>query len=478
MIFQTLKEYIKEDLGKVNMGGFKARLRSARKRSDSDSRTIEKNSGRMGLSPAKAVMLLLWRKKLQIILLTVGFMVVLAAIFGISNRNTLTATLTLNYEEASKGLNPNGTRFNMYEVKAHDVMERAISYMGIPDELTAEELSENISVSDTNSKAINTQDSEYFISTSFNVSYKRNRGVDNSLTTRQMMDFICKAYNDIFHENYGEKRTALVYRQADKANMEYVEISDDMNNQASQIDLYLSKRVKENGTFKSEETGETFQTLRRMIENLINYDISKYNSFVLETGLAKNKEEFLDTLYYKNSVLDMEYQKSMAEYAVRQDGISKYDEAMIGTVMIPAINDKDEYYMSRTNIGIDYLAKDAEVNLSAAKDTLKEIEINNDIIAKISAGNPTVEDFEKADEMIEEINKSFEEISSLAMLTDREYIRYKTKDYLTFKEREKNFAQIISLDKVAACGVLFLIVISVIFYYVEKRKLANRGMRP
>ena len=129
-----------------------------------------------------------------------------------------------------------------------------------------------------------------------------------------------------------------------------------------------------------------------MIENLINYDISKYNSFVLETGLAKNKEEFLDTLYYKNSVLDMEYQKSMAEYAVRQDGISKYDEAMIGTVMIPAINDKDEYYMSRTNIGIDYLAKDAEVNLSAAKDTLKEIEINNDIIAKISAGNPTVED--------------------------------------------------------------------------------------
>ena len=81
----------------------------------------------------------------------------------------------------------------------------------------------------------------------------------------------------------------------------------------------------------------------------------------------------------------------MAEYAVRQDGISKYDEAMIGTVMIPAINDKDEYYMSRTNIGIDYLAKDAEVNLSAAKDTLKEIEINNDIIAKISAGNPTVE---------------------------------------------------------------------------------------
>ncbi len=64
------------------------------------------------------------------------------------------------------------------------------------------------------------------------------------------------------------------------------------------------------------------------------------NRLFLKQVLLRKRSSLFRLLYYKNSVLDMQYQKSMADYSVRQDGISKYDEAMIGTVMIPAVNEK------------------------------------------------------------------------------------------------------------------------------------------
>ena len=44
--------------------------------------------------------------------------------------NKKSVVLSLNYEEASKGQNPNLTRYNVYELKSDRVMERVISNSG------------------------------------------------------------------------------------------------------------------------------------------------------------------------------------------------------------------------------------------------------------------------------------------------------------------------------------------------------------
>ncbi len=49
---------------------------------------------------------------------------------------------------------------------------------------------------------------------------------------------------------------------ADITDMEYVEIGDELTILANQMDEYLSGRVSENGTYKSVETGQTFQTVK------------------------------------------------------------------------------------------------------------------------------------------------------------------------------------------------------------------------
>ena len=473
IIFEKLKEYIKEDFGKFKNMNIKKSVLNKKEYMENTAVVAEKDPAKLGLSSTKTIVFLLWKKKFKIIFSTIAFMLILCVFFAYQSGNTVNTTMSLNYEEGSKGLNPNSTRFNMYELKSNAVLERAIQYLGLTGDITPEQLSEHISVGNANSKAINTEESNYFISTSFNVSYTKNKEAKKD-SAKDIMTMICKAYNDVFHENYADKKTALTYNMDDITDMEYVEIGDELTILANQMDEYLSGRVSENGTYKSVETGQTFQTVKRMVQNLLEYDISKYKSFVLETGLAKEKEQFIQTLYYKNSVLDMQYQKSMADYSVRQDGISKYDEAMIGTVMIPAVNEKNEYYMSRTNIGIDYLAKDAEFHLSAAKDTLKEIEINTDIINKLSERTPAVGDYEKAEEMLKNINNEFKNISEIALATDREYIKYKTKDYLTFKNVELSLVQKLSLKKVIALGAVFFVLICALFYFMSKRKLRNR----
>lgn len=478
MFFSKLKEYLATDLSRLKPKRIKSYIISKKNKIIEQEERLN-NAIEQDMSGSKLALSLIWQKKFWIIGLTVLFMALLCVVFYSLSDNTLTTTMSLNYQEGSKGLNPNSTRFNMYELKSNAVMERALRYMGLTGDIAPEELANNISIDNSDQKAITydaSDQSGYFISTSFKVKYNRNKNM-GSISTQDIMTMICKAYNDIFHENYSDKRTVLTFDIGDTSDMEYVEIGDALTRHAQQMNEYLSRRVSENGTFKAETTGQTFQTVNRLVQNLVDYDISKYESYVLETGLAKNKTEFIQTLYYKNSVLDIKYQKAMADYSVRQDGISKYDEAMIGTVMIPAVNSNNEYYMSRTNIGIDYLAKDAETHLSQAKDLLKEIEINTDIINKLSERTPTLEDYTKAEEMLKNINKDFEKISQLALETDREYIKYKTKDYLTFKLNEKSLLEKLEWKKVAAGGAIFFVCLCVLFYIMGKRSLAGRGDR-
>ena len=62
--------------------------------------------------------------------------------------NKKSVVLSLNYEEASKGQNPNLTRYNVYELKSDRVMERVISNAGLQDVLTPTELSEHIDIAE------------------------------------------------------------------------------------------------------------------------------------------------------------------------------------------------------------------------------------------------------------------------------------------------------------------------------------------
>ena len=382
--------------------------------------------------------------------------------------NKKSVVLSLNYEEASKGQNPNLTRYNVYELKSDRVMERVISNAGLQDVLTPTELSEHIDIAENSSgKTIDPNDSStYYISTSYTVSYRMNREIKN-ISVDDMMTLICKSYNDMFHEEYVGTKSVLKYDLGDIEGKEYIEIAKLFTNKSDQMLRYIQQRIEENATYRSEITGQSFQTIKKMIQNVQNYSIKKYSAFVLESGLSRNKDHYIRTLNYKNDMLNIKYQKFMIDYNVRKQQVQDYDSAMIGTVMVPSINEKQEYYMSRTNTGTDYLTKEADYSLSQGNAVDRDIIDNNDIIAKVNAPTADEESYKKADELIKTVDEELKQVANTADTTDKEYIKHTTKDYLTFTEYTGSGNKMFILETVIGTAVVFFIILCAVYYVID-----------
>ena len=382
--------------------------------------------------------------------------------------NKKSVVLSLNYEEASKGQNPNLTRYNVYELKSDRVMERVISNAGLQDVLTPTELSEHIDIAENSSgKTIDPNDSStYYISTSYTVSYRMNREIKN-ISVDDMMTLICKSYNDMFHEEYVGTKSVLKYDLGDIEGKEYIEIAKLFTNKSDQMLRYIQQRIEENATYRSDITGQSFQTIKKMIQNVQNYSIKKYSAFVLESGLSRNKDHYIRTLNYKNDMLNIKYQKFMIDYNVRKQQVQDYDSAMIGTVMVPSINEKQEYYMSRTNTGTDYLTKEADYSLSQGNAVDRDIIDNNDIIAKVNASTADEESYKKADELIETVDEELKQVANTADTTDKEYIKHTTKDYLTFTEYTGSGNKMFILETVIGTAVVFFIILCAVYYVID-----------
>lgn len=382
--------------------------------------------------------------------------------------NKKSVVLSLNYEEASKGQNPNLTRYNVYELKSDRVMERVISNAGLQDVLTPTELSEHIDIAENSSgKTIDPNDSStYYISTSYTVSYRMNREIKN-ISVDDMMTLICKSYNDMFHEEYVGTKSVLKYDLGDIEGKEYIEIAKLFTNKSDQMLRYIQQRIEENATYRSEITGQSFQTIKKMIQNVQNYSIKKYSAFVLESGLSRNKDHYIRTLNYKNDMLNINYQKFMIDYNVRKQQVQDYDSAMIGTVVVPSINEKQEYYMSRTNTGTDYLTKEADYSLSQGNAVDRDIIDNNDIIAKVNASTADEESYKKADELIKTVDEELKQVANTADTTDKEYIKHTTKDYLTFTEYTGSGNKMFILETVIGTAVVFFIILCAVYYVID-----------
>ena len=382
--------------------------------------------------------------------------------------NKKSVVLSLNYEEASKGQNPNLTRYNVYELKSDRVMERVISNAGLQDVLTPTELSEHIDIAENSSgKTIDPNDSStYYISTSYTVSYRMNREIKN-ISVDDMMTLICKSYNDMFHEEYVGTKSVLKYDLGDIEGKEYIEIAKLFTNKSDQMLRYIQQRIEENATYRSDITGQSFQTIKKMIKNVQNYSIKKYSAFVLESGLSRNKDHYIRTLNYKNDMLNINYQKFMIDYNVRKQQVQDYDSAMIGTVMVPSINEKQEYYMSRTNTGTDYLTKEADYSLSQGNAVDRDIIDNNDIIAKVNASTADEESYKKADELIKTVDEELKQVANTADTTDKEYIKHTTKDYLTFTEYTGSGNKMFILETVIGTAVVFFIILCAVYYVID-----------
>ena len=415
-------------------------------------------------STMKKTFIALLKLKTPICVFLVLVIVFSSCYFLFTSSNTATTEMSLNYEESAYGLNPNSTRLNVYDIASPSVVEKMLSYAGIdPKSVDVNSVSDCISINPTNRKDFSEE--EPFITTTYRIKLKRPPEI-KGVSTKQLLNFLCKAYKDNLYSKYTENRSILSFDIEKYNDGEYMEIADLLDLKAQQIEKYLNLRVKQSKTFTEKESDETFKSLVQKAEDIRTYDIAKYRAFVIEAGCSNDKARYMRSLSYINRMKNLDYTKEMAAYNVHNDGIKMYNESMISVVMIPSIDEsKRTYYMSKTKTGMDYMASQADDYLENAQTIDKEIQTNDELMEKMGAGNNSASDIEKAKGMIDAIRKKFSDLSAQIETVDKAYIKYKTKDYLTFKMSNPSLLQQIQPDKVFVITAAAFMAIYIAIWY-------------
>ena len=414
---------------------------------------------------------LFWKRRLLALIAFLTICAVLNGYYYFRSLYTASTVVSLDYQEASKGLTPSETRFNISEIQSVEVLERLIEYAGLQGEVTADDLSKCIRVNATHNRSVSGKVN--FISTSYVIEFTNKINIQRR-SASTMLSLLCKAYREFFVEHYGINHSILSFDINDlRLNDEYLTVVDLLEIKCNQLGKYVQLRKRENKNYQDPETGITFSALEQRVQNFHTYDLTRLRSYIVESGIANNKPDLNAMLDYKIRMDHLLYDKFMAAYEEDNKGIKLYDVAMSSIVMIPTEDSSLKYYMSRTKTGMDNMALHADGQLYAAAEKLKTIDYNTYLIDKLKANSPSDAQRKKADAMILQMKSSLETLASDIRKTDKYYTSYKARNYLSFRDNYLRFTDRIEpVNSIFGAALLLFLVFTMIFLrqFIQKKR--------
>ncbi len=342
-------------------------------------------------------------------------------IYGIFNhlelKKSVHAIISLNYSEASQAQNSNGTRYNMAEIISDEVIDRAIKKGALKD-VTVKQLKNCLVVYPCVQGGV-ADESQYHISTEFGVEYHASKDTAH-LDSENVIKLITAAYKEYYIEKYTDN-FKLDPEKPNFAEMEYMDIVAYFDKETMSILNYLYGMAEKNPSFIT-ENGSTFNSIAGKVyqfkETQVNQNLK---SLILQNGIAKNKNEYVDRLSYQNKNVDFDRQKNDVSYNLCNQAIDMYSEEMTRVVLVPTWDQTGKYYMGRTKVGVDELSVMATTFSDHVASREKEIMDNKLVIDKISSNNPDAQFYVSTDLLIDSIYDSIKEFEKEAINAGREY---------------------------------------------------------
>ena len=391
----------------------------------------------------------------RVFMLVFLFAVAIFVGFNMNKNDSKQAVITLNYTEASKAQNSNGTRFDMAEIICSDVLERAIEKGGFED-ISVKDLKKCLSVYPV-VQGDSTSEENYHISTEFTVKYTASAKTAK-LNAENVVKLIGDAYKEFYIDKYADDFSVMNFKLKDMSAVnenDYPDIIEYLQNQAQKISEYMYGLAEENSSFTSSD-GETFSSLAKKIENLNDEQIEKnLKSYVYQNGISKNTSEYLKRLEYKNTLLDYDAQRARSSYDTRNTAINMYSEQMTRIVLVPTRDVNDEFYMGRTKVGIDDLSIEAQDYSKQSEELYKQIETNSVFASALRSSTYLGGNDADLDEMIIGIESVLEKYAEYASRIGQEYS----------ETRINNCVSVSVTDNSFTIKAALLVILSALFFF-------------
>ena len=337
--------------------------------------------------------------------------------------------MIFNYEEAARGQNPNATRFNESNILSEHILEKVIQRGNL--KMSPEQLSDYLSISTPldSEKLDVSQESDLKISTEYWIHCSERVSLHHT-KPQTVLNFLADVYREDFTLNYAENDSVLDLSFEDLEGMEYLDVKDYLQMQATKVRDYLPGYSSESSSFRAEKDQETFSSLYQKIENYINIELERYGAFILEKGLSTNKDTYQSRMQYANHLLENTRLKEMAAHDVRIEAIDIYDAFMTRFVLIPTYDVEQEFYMSRTKVGVDYFAEEATEFLAEATKLVEEMEHNTYASAQVGKSQAPSNAYEEADRQIDSLKDELLNLAEQSRALCDTYIAEKRDGYI------------------------------------------------
>lgn len=249
------------------------------------------------------------------------------------------ASLSIAFEGAGNGLDPQGNRFNINEVKSEAVLKAAIEASGLENQLTAEELQKRIYIlpyaqEDTLKELLTlttingkTQDirEQIVYPTTFQIGLQ-DTGFPSVISDQKLLTHILQAYTDYLESKYlADTAGEPAYSKEEILAMDYPEMVKVVNQGAESLLRYIGTYTGNEPQFVSGKSGLSFGDIYQKALILQNTDIATMRSLVSFYRLTEDAQTrilYEETMLKRAGVVAGKLQG--AEYTV-SDIIQIYD---------------------------------------------------------------------------------------------------------------------------------------------------------
>lgn len=376
-----------------------------------------------------------WKGKWLIALVTIIALVLtgLGTYIMIPRTQSVVAIIELNYPGIELGKNPDGTQFDIRQLKSPYVIEKALEELALSNSgVKLDEIRRNIDITsiipDEISKLAETmikQGQEYvYYPSEFKITYKVNKAFSYSQGI-QLIETIIDEYQKYFYTLYSNVQTIeSTIGTLDFTAYDYPDVVQVINSQIDGIQEFLETKSDEDSNFRSSETGYSFADLNRSFDILKTVDTSKLESLVNSNNLTKDRDKLIKDYEYRVKRMELERAKknSEAEEARRlMDQFKKEDY-----VLIPD-GSRNELKAENPSSYYNTLAETAIAASVEAANLQHEIEYYKNEIERLQAVTETnnTKLMEEADTLIDTIKTKMVGLINITNDTLSNYYSYK-----------------------------------------------------
>lgn len=345
--------------------------------------------------------------------------------------------IDFNYPGAEQGLNPDGSIFDISDLKSDEVLKNAIE--GLEEEnYDIEMLKSRIFISSKISSGtldnvvsdVQNGKNTIYMPTTFYVYYSQKNKLSKN-ESKIFMENLAEAYEEYFNEKYSEKNDILDYSEDsfDFTNKDYSEIYRMFYNKVDSMIAYVKTHYQENRAFYTED-GTRLGTASKKLENFRDVNLEDFYAYIIQNAVSKNNSDYVKRLSYIIENKQIEYAKQQDASDISKNALKIYDPQIAAVAFVPSIDSQKSYYMSRTKTGIDDLTRNSYEDGMEASKTLGTIVSYQNMYQKFSSvEESTVENIVRAEQMVVSLSSELAELSKEITQIDDEYLGRKTRNY-------------------------------------------------